>query len=1168
MSARLEDLTPGTRVTGVLGSVAVEVVSVAWHGDAALSLVYRAADGRVADEVLYRSDEARLGIQERAAAFAFDGDASLFRLVSEAKRISLAYLFDPYLAVHTSVLDALPHQIEAVYGHMLPRQPLRFLLADDPGAGKTIMAGLYVKELIARGDLQRCLIVCPGSLVEQWQDELGQKFGMNFEIISRETIENSMSGNPYAEKDLVISRLDHLARNEGLVAKVEQTDWDLIVFDEAHKLSAHYYGSEVKETKRYKLAKVLGGLTRHLLLMTATPHAGKEEDFQLFMALMDADRFEGRMRDGTHTIDTADMMRRLVKEDLLKFDGTRLFPERKAYSVEYKLSDGEAHLYAEVTDYVREEMNRAERLKTEGEGRRGVIVGFALTILQRRLASSPEAIYRSLERRRKRLEDRIQQEELARRGETVKLDITPKVRNFDEDDLDELPDEELEELEEEIVDQASAAQTISELREEIKTLERLEELAKQVLISRTDRKWEELSRLLQDQPEMFDATGSRRKIIIFSEHKDTLNYLYDRMSTVLGSGSIVTIHGGMGREERRKAQNAFTQEKDVVALIATDAAGEGINLQRAHLLVNYDLPWNPNRIEQRFGRIHRIGQTEVCHMWNLVAYETREGEVFRRLFEKLETQREALGGQVFDVLGSVFTERSLRDLLIDAVRYGESPEAQARLFEVVDANIEEKLKKAVTERALVTDILTPADVEKIREQMEVAEARKLQPHFIKAFFVEAFKLLGGRMAEREPDRYEITFIPADIRRRDRQIGTGAPILRRYQRVVFDKSLIRYEGMPLADFVCPGHPLLDATIDLILERYRDLLKRGALLVDPDDDSEEPRVLLYLEHEIQDGRTGRDGSRRVVSKRLQFVEMSEDGTSAVAGWAPYLDYRPAEAEETRLLSQALAAPWLKEDLETEGMSFAIAKAVPEHLEDVREQVIDRVERTIVAVHDRLTKEINYWDLRASQLKDQELAGKTPKLNSGKARQRADELQTRMKARLDELEREKQLAPKSPVVVGGALVIPAGLIERLSGGRDADASLYAKLRERVERLAVDAVLAAEVSLGREPTEMARNNKGFDIRSKAPTSELLFLEVKGRIEGATTFTVTKSEILTGLNKPDAFILALVRVGEDDSTDVRYVRNPFKGNEDFLFGMASVNYEWRTFFDQGELPL
>jgi SNF2 family DNA or RNA helicase len=639
---RLEDLKPTAAVRGILPEQVVTVVSVQWFGSQALELTYKGPSGRVANELLYRHDEQRLQVLEHGRPWSFDGDGHLFRLVSEAHRIRLAHLFDPVLAVHTSLVEPLPHQITAVYEAMLPRQPLRFLLADDPGAGKTIMAGLFIKELIARGDLQRCLVVCPGSLAEQWQDELYRRFQLSFEILTNDKLEAARTGNWFLENNLVIARLDKLSRNEDVQLKLQVPEcrWDLVVCDEAHKLSATFFGGEVKYTKRYHLGQLLSGLTRHLLLMTATPHNGKEEDFQLFMALLDGDRFEGRFRDGVHQADTSDLMRRMVKENLLKFDGTPLFPERIAYTVPYRLSDAEARLYREVTDYVREEFNRAEALAND---RRAGTVGFALTILQRRLASSPEAIYQSLHRRSERLQKRLRELEVLQRGAAAEAiaAATPVLDAEDVEDLEEAPDNEVEAAEEEILDQATAARTIDELKAEIATLGRLEALAHAVRRSGEDRKWRELASLLG---EIFttaampnDTPGAessipppkpspRQKLVVFTEHRDTLSYLETRVTTMLGrKDAVVVIHGGMGREDRMKAQESFRHDPEVQVLIATDAAGEGINLQRAHLMVNYDLPWNPNRIEQRFGRIHRIGQTEVCHLWNLVAEETREG---------------------------------------------------------------------------------------------------------------------------------------------------------------------------------------------------------------------------------------------------------------------------------------------------------------------------------------------------------------------------------------------------------------------------------------------------------------------------------------------------------------------------------------------------------------
>ncbi|MBE9136935.1 DUF3883 domain-containing protein [Nodosilinea sp. LEGE 07088] len=1186
----LEDLTKGSIILGILPNTQVTIVSTEWMGDDALVIVYRQANGDVDQEILYRDRESDLDLVHADQPWSFTGDGEKLRLVSEAHRIRLAHLFDPLLAVHTSMVEPLPHQITAVYGEMIPRQPLRFLLADDPGAGKTIMAGLLMRELLIRGDLHRCLIICPGSLANQWQDELYQKFHLPFDILTRDRIEAARTGNALGEIPFLIARLDQLSRSDDLLAKLKQTDWDLVVCDEAHKMSASFFGKEIKETKRYKLGKLLGDITRHLLLMTATPHNGKEEDFQLFMALLDSDRFEGRFRNGVHASDTSDLMRRMVKEDLLKFDGKPLFPERIATTVGYKLSELEDHLYQRVTDYVREEFNRAESLGNDG--RKGT-VGFALTILQRRLASSPEAIYQSLKRRRERLQKRVQEEEQRKRSLNDLLDfgLTLAVEDI-EDDFDDYADDEREAAEQEVVDQATAAQTIAELRLEIAQLEELESLALRVRRGGNDRKWDELRKLLQDEPTMFTEQGHRRKLVIFTEHRDTLNYLVDRIQVLLGRPeAVVTIHGGLRREERKHAETAFKQDVQVQVLIATDAAGEGINLQRAHLMVNYDLPWNPNRLEQRFGRIHRIGQTEVCHLWNLVAAETREGDVYFSLLRKLEVEQKALGGQVFDVLGRAIAGKELRQLLIEAIRYGDRLDIKDRLNQVVENRLDQtRLRELLDERALARDSMDASKVQQIREDMERAEARRLQPRFVAAFFLEAFQQLGGRVNPREAKRYQVSHVPSALRSRDQQVGLGEPILRSYERICFEKDVINLAGKPGATFLCPGHPLLDAVIDLTLEKHRDLLKQGAVLVDASDLNEQPRVLVYLEHSIQDARTDSAGRRRVVSRRMQYVEIDPEGHIVNAGYAPYLDYRPLLDGEKPLVEQLLGADWLKQDLEAQAKTYAVKHLVPQHVQDRRDQQGDLIDKTRAAVQERLTKEILYWDQQAEKLRQQEAEGKpNAKLNSERARARADELQSRLERRMDELAREQKLAPMPPLVVGGALVVPLGLLQRLQGKRDVTASLFAKETKRVELAAMAAVMAAERQLGHEPRDISREKLGYDIESRDPaTGRLRFIEVKGRIAGAETVTVTKNEIITALNQPEAFILALVQVprseefgagdafrvrstegryssGDGEGCLVRYVRQPFQKEPDF--GVTSVNYNWKELWDRGAAP-
>ncbi|MCL4237392.1 MAG: DEAD/DEAH box helicase [Anaerolineae bacterium] len=1160
---KLEDLKRGAQVKGIDPHQPVTAIDIQWHGANAVELFYKRADGHPGTQLLYRDSEAVLEIVQAGRAWSFDGDGSLLRLTSEAYRIHLAHLFDPVLAVHTSLIEPLPHQITAVYSEMLTRQPLRFLLADDPGAGKTVMAGLLIKELVVRGDVQRCLICVPGGLGEQWQDELWFKFQLPFEIMTRETVEASRSGNPFTEHDLVIIRLDQISRSDDLQAKLKVTDWDMIICDEAHKLSASFFGGELKETKRYKLGRLLSSLTRHFLLMTATPHNGKEEDFQLFLALLDADRFEGRFRDGVHTVDVSDLMRRMVKEDLLKFDGKPLFPERRARTVDYALSDAEAQLYHAVTEYVCEQFNRADQL--DNIGRKGT-VGFALTILQRRLASSPEAIYQSLRRRRERLEDRLQEEKMLKRGADLSADAGfPLFSDEDLDDLDDAPDSEVEEIEEAVIDRATAARTIAELEIEIEHLRDLEAMASRVRHSGLDRKWEELASLMQTHEEMADSDRGRSKLVIFTEHRDTLNYLYDRISTLLGRKEyVVCIHGGMAREERRGIEEQFRSDPDVIVLLATDAAGEGINLQRAHLMVNYDLPWNPNRLEQRFGRIHRIGQTEVCHLWNLVAGETREGYVYRRLLDKLEIERQALNGQVFDVLGHPSGQEPLRKLLVEAIRYGERPDVRARLEQAVDNALDrERVRDLLDTRSLAAESMDITHIMRIREDMERAAARRLQPFYIQSFFLEAFQHLGGTIREREPGRYQITHVPAAIRSRDRLIGTGAPVLKQYERVCFDKPLISVPGKPLAAFVCPGHPLLDATLDLVLERHRDTLKCGAVLVDPTDPGTEVRALFYLQQSIHDARTIRGGEQHLISQEVHFVEIDAQGHVRHAGSAPYLDYRPATEEEISQAQAALNADWLTaEHLEAAASSYAIEELIPRHLARVRQRREDLIDKTVAAVRERLTKEINYWDFRANELRAQEQAGRpNAKINSARARQRADELEGRLRRRLEELDQERQISAPPPVIIGGALIVPAGLL----WGEDVPAAV--RDRRITEQIAMQAVLETEIRLGHSPRDVSADNLGYDIESRdGQTGQLRFIEVKGRRAGAETVTVTYNEIRALCNRPDTGILALVEVDDNGRAHPpRYVWHAF--DREPHFSVASVNYNMDELLVMSEDP-
>lgn len=1135
------ELKAGVRVRGLVAAGDVTIVAVEPHGEAILNVVYRGDDGHIADRLLTLEDLGRIEVAT-GRRWSFDADGAAFKLASEARRIQLAHLFDPFAAVGSSTIQPLPHQIEAVYGRLLPLQPLRFLLADDPGAGKTIMSGLYIRELMLRGDLDRCLVIAPGSLVEQWQEELHDKFDLRFDILSRDMVEAARTGNPFQERNLLIARLDQLSRSEELQAKLAVTDWDLVIVDEAHKMSARLYGDEVTRTLRFQLGELVRDRARNLLLLTATPHNGSNEDFLLFLSLLDPDRFAGRLRHAKHLPDVSDLMRRYVKENLLTFDGKRLFRERRATTVNYDLTPDEMRLYEAVSSYVQDGMGRAQAMEQGGDRRRGLAVGFALAALQRRLASSPEAIFQSLRRRKEKLTAQLLQAQKAGTlGEVQRLGgRLADPDGFDSDDFDA---EEFEELEDEAIENAMSAESIVELEREITELRVLEMLASDLRASGQDKKWVELRDILQSDE--FNAPGEPRKLIVFTEHRDTLNYLEGKIRTLLGrEEAVVVIHGGVKREDRRRVQDAFRNDPAVKILVATDAAGEGVNLQRANLMVNYDLPWNPNRIEQRFGRIHRIGQEQICHLWNLVAHGTREGMVFQRLFAKIEQQRGLYGDQIYDVLGDSEINRSLQDLLLEAIRYGKDPAVLAKVDEVIDSEIGNRLKTVLDERALASNVLDASSISEIRHRMEEALSRKLQPGFIQAFFTAALDDVGGRIAPRETGRFEITRVPATVRSRDREVAAGGPLLTAYERVTFDKDRISTgQGSVRAELLSPGHPLLNALIASTLDRHGATLSAGTTFIDPTDDGDTVRLLIYLEHTITDGRL-EHGTRKVISRRFQFVEVTEAGDITDPGAEPYLNYEPLD-DNTRQLLADLDTRWGDDGVDQTARSWATANLASPHFAEVADVTKARIERTRRAVEERLNSEIRYWDARAAELKQQELHGKKPRLNSGRARQRADDLEARKTRRLRELDIEADLVNHAPTVVAAALVVPQGLIDRLAGLDIIE--IDPEVAAETDRLAVAAVIAAERALGRIPVEQDHNNPGFDILSEDPSTGIVYqIEVKGHRPANPEIKVRARQVRQAKQNPERFRLAIVRVPNDNAepTIVRYFIRPFDSYE------------------------
>ena len=857
-------------VEGVVSGAIVEIVRVTPVG--ANAVIYYRDEFGIEESRLLGPDQLAAVCPVDSGRPTLDASADDFWLAVEALRLRHACLLNPLLAVSSSKVEALPHQVQAVYEYMLRNHPQRFLLADDPGAGKTIMAGLFVKEALARDWIRRCLIVVPGSLVEQWQQELQDKFALRFAIFDNALLDDQPDGT-LRDVPFLIARLDQFSRSKDLKSLLVGANYDLAIFDEAHKLSVSVWGATADKTRRFQLAEAVRDAIPSTLLMTATPHNGVDAAYQEFLTLLRTPG-EPAIKDPA----SEGLMRRLVKEQLVYLDGSPLFPERRASTVPYHLSPLERDLYEEVTEYVRVEMNKV----SDDDAKRSV--GFALVVLQRRLASSPEAILRSLTRRRDRLQSEAARVHAA--DQRLAADLAASL-GLTVSDPDDLSGQQAESYEDETAAVATAARTLEELETEILVLDRLVKKAEQVYEARVDAKWEALAELLTSS-EMYEENGQRRKIIIFSENRDTIDYLEDRLSELLGGGSDVeVIHGAMSWADRRRAQINFIEEPSSSILLATDAAGEGVNLQVAHLMVNYDVPWNPNRLEQRFGRIHRIGQRHTCHLWNLVAAETREGDVLRTLLEKLEVQRRALGDKVFDVLGEVLADAKLSQLLKDAITGKVSRDKIAQDLERVSSDLE----SAANKRSELASTLTPEELTTLRRKMEIARAMSFQPHVAHDFTLRALPILHGDIASRG-NGWRVGHVPARVRD-----GFGSSVMNRYDAVTFEHIDSQVFGANNPELIAPGHPLLSALAKAVSEDFGSALPQGIVL--SDNRSSDDYALVSVVVSVDGRPTALEtcavfarGERLAVSPALYTsLEVSSDTAS------------PAELDATEAAIQAV-------------------------------------------------------------------------------------------------------------------------------------------------------------------------------------------------------------------------------------------------------------------------
>ena len=726
-------------------------------------------------------------------------------------------------------------------------------------------------------------------------------------------------------------------------------------------------------------------------------------------------------------------------------------------------------------------------------------------------------------------------------------------------DDDDLPSEESENLEEELTQNATTAKSVAELAGELIVLEELTKQARAVCLSGKDSKWRSLSELLQSRA----PDGSPlmdNKLIIFTEHKDTLDYLNKRISTLCGNeNAVVVIHGGIPRDERMAIQNAFRHDPGVRYLVATDAAGEGINLQNTNYMINYDLPWNPNRIEQRFGRIHRIGQKEVCHLWNLVAKDTREGQVFTRLLEKLRQQKHDLGDRVFDVLGELFDSMSLKDVLIDSIR-DDGEKKKHFLMDRIDMAMQRQhIEEVISKNALCKSDFGGDKLLQVKQKMDEAEAKRLQPCYVSAFFETAFHFLHGTYMPKERGRFQIKQIPATLRNYQAETRAGLKIRdvipRSYERVCFDKDTIELptEGRkyPKAEFLHPGHPLMQAIVAKTIEACQDVINLGVILVDDLDDlNEKPHVLSLVEL----GAKESNAEQHFAARQMLFLTTNSDGKVIDAGPAPHLDLRPMTEEEKRLTKPLL------QDLsmfkkESEEVMVEAVRRNDQFFREILQTRKERVELEKSQIEQRLLDAIQKSDDKLARLMTRSDPKPTDAANIKKLQLQISDLTNRKRRRLAQLTSEEKLLSMAPVICGSALVLPKGLFLKLQG--KAVPAVDVAARRRIERLAMKAVTDAETALGHIVYDCSKENKGWDLESAIPgTGKVRYIEVKGVSNITKEVTVSRNEWLKGHNLGNKFLLAFVVVNGDQYGEPSYIRNPFTNQPDATDTQKSMSIE------------
>ena len=1093
------ELKPETIVQGPLFPESVQVIVVVPVGDSVKLVGKGLKTGQVYEPILDAGQLALLTATPETQPF--DGDPQRFRLGIEALRLGLAYEYDPYFSLSIARVDPLPHQLEAVYDTFIKLPRIRFLLADDPGAGKTIMAGLLIKELKIRGLIQRILIVTPANLSFQWQREMRDKFREGFEVIRGDVLRANYGSNPWQEKAQVITSVSWVSRVEDAKSSLLRSHWDLIIVDEAHKMSAY---SSDKKTLAYQLGESLSRMTDHYLLMTATPHKGDPENFFLFLELLDRDVYgDVKSLEEAMRRNSAPFYLRRTKEALITFpdpdtgEARRIFTDRSVETIEFQIDDEEWDFYDALTRYVEAQSIKAAM----DDSARGRALGFTMAMLQRRFASSVYAVRRSLERMRDRRQKILEDPEAYRQQQILRR--VPE-------DFDDLLEEEQQVILLELEEVVASVDPMA-LQEEIAQLGKLIAQAQSLEKREVESKLLKLKEVIT-QHGIFE--DHKMKLLIFTEHKETLDYLVGKLDE--WGLSVTQIHGGMKIGDRDASGTRLSSERefrdDVQVMVATEAAGEGINLQFCWFMINYDIPWNPVRLEQRMGRIHRYGQEKDCLVLNFVSTNTREGRVLQKLFERLEQIERDLDptrtGKVFNVVGDVFPANQLERMVRDMYAHNLTEEAiKNRIVEQVDVERFRRITDSTLEGLAKHELNLSALIGKSAE----ARARRLVPEVIEDFFLQGAPLAGiqPRETRAKTHTYRIGRVPRTLwpigERLEPRFGR---LGHEYRQVVFDKALLASD--PTSEWVTPGHPLFEVVREDVTERVRDDLERGSVFYDLH--GKQPYRLDVFTASVKDGRG------HILHRRLFVVQANLDGVLSVRQPTIFLDL--AVAPKGTPVPEMAQLPG-----RTEVEQQLIQEALTPFLKDVADGRARETDTILEHVEISLNELIHRQNLRLGELLEQQQRGDASPLLAANLKQvedRLDELNARLEGRLESLQQERQCTISDIQHIGCGWVMP-------HPERSSPAIAPMVRDDEVERIAVEAVMAHEQERGWQVESVEKANRGFDLISRKlhpedPQTfvEVRFIEVKGRAQVGEV-ALTSNEFKTAQRLQDDYWLYVV---------------------------------------------